>query len=235
MNRARNRGSSDALNSQQVLGNGVLRNLTRGIFSEISVAETRALLGQMKIKQLAAGKVCCRSGDASPSFFIVLDGILEVSRTNRLGKTVTIGRLAQGAIIGEIGALTRGPRTADVQCHTACLVGEMTIADLETNLAKLPNFSLFVMRSMAQRVSDLTSKVMDFATEDVPTRVLGALRTLPVAHDDDRYGRRERPTHAELARLVGTSREVVGRALKLLEGAGEIEQDRRYVYLKRST
>jgi DNA-binding GntR family transcriptional regulator len=34
-----------------------------------------------------------------------------------------------------------------------------------------------------------------------------------------------RPTHEELAQMVGSSREVVTRAMKLLEKTGEIEID----------
>ena len=190
---------------------------------------------QMNVRSLAAGEICCKAGEEARSFFLVLEGVLEVSRSSRFGKTVVVNRISQGDIIGEIGALTRGPRSADVRCYTNCLVGEMPLKTFEENLAALPGFSMYVMRSMAYRVANLTNKLLEFATEDVPSRVLGALRELPCAVGmEPEYSQpaRERPTHAELAKLVGTSREVVGRALQLLESAGEIEQDGRYVYLK---
>lgn len=64
---------------------------------------------------MAAGDVVVRQGDPADRFYLVADGGVRVTQTEREGGTETHLRdLEAGDIFGEIGLLRRTPRTATV-------------------------------------------------------------------------------------------------------------------------
>ncbi len=208
---------------------------TEGIFSTLSDAESKALLRGARSRSLSRGAYLVRAKAPADNFFIVLEGQLEVSRTTVRGKSIVLNRIGPGDVVGEVSALGGVPRTADVVCRTDCLVAEISVSEFRRRLAEVPNFAAFIMKAMALRLSHSTYKLFDIATEDIPSRVLHALRALEpqtASLHENYYLIRERPTHAELARLVGTSREVISRALSLLEQAGEIQQEGKSIFVR---
>lgn len=209
--------------------------LSKGAFAVLSPTERSQILDNSKRRVLSRGAFLVRANESAEQFFIVLEGVLDVSRTTPRGKTIILNRIGEGDVIGEVSALGGISRTADVCCATNCVVAEMSISTFKAQLTTFPNFAAFIMKSLSLRLSQSTRKLFDIATEDVPSRVLHALRSLelrPTDSEQKLYLACERPTHAQLARMVGTSREVVGRALALLERAGEIRQDGKSVLIK---
>jgi CRP-like cAMP-binding protein len=206
---------------------------TRGVLAVLSEPERKEILKQSKPRILDAGSYLIRAGDRADNFFIILSGQLEVSRTTKQGKSIVLNRVAEGDVVGEIGALGGVARTADVVCKTPCTVAEISLTRFQQNMSSFPAFAAYVMKCLARRISRSTDMLFDIATEDVPSRVLQALRGLEAGPVNQQfYLIRERPTHAELARMVGTSREVVGRALTLLEKSGEIQQDGKSIFVR---
>ena len=206
----------------------------RGLFAALSKTEQEEFLKHFRIRSLPSGKHLVRAKERAESFFVVLKGSLEVSRS-KSGKSMVLNHVSEGDVVGEISALGEMQRTADVICVTPCIVAEIPVAQFHEKLLEFPNFAAFIMKSLALRLSRSTDLLVGLATEDVPSRVLQVLRTLvsgSVLDGDDFQLVRERPSHIELARMVGTSREVVGRALRLLEQAGEIQQEGKQIFVR---
>jgi len=90
-----------------------------------------------------------------------------------------------------------------------------------------PQVAFNVIRVLSQRVTELISLVEDLSFRHVTGRVAKML--LEYAGDKD--GDRPRLTQQEMAAMIGTAREMVGRSLKSLEGDGAIRMERNRIII----
>jgi CRP-like cAMP-binding protein len=72
-----------------------------------------------KIRKLKEGEVLTAQGTPGDSLFLLLDGILDVTRDGR-----SLGPLGPGAIVGERAVLESTPRTATLTALTNLTVAE---------------------------------------------------------------------------------------------------------------
>jgi CRP/FNR family cyclic AMP-dependent transcriptional regulator len=199
-----------------------------GSFGRIPAQERLGLFKLATLVQVHAGDQLICAGAKSDGFYILLQGKGEVRRSGGAGRMLVINRISVGEVVGEVAHLSGGYRTADVFSVESSIWARIT-ADFSPEFTKeFPSFSYEVLVTMAKRVDRTTTQAVELATEDVPFRVLQALKGM--AHGTESDGRdhgriSERPTHQRLAELVGTSREVVSRSIKILEDSGAIRQD----------
>jgi CRP/FNR family cyclic AMP-dependent transcriptional regulator len=115
-----------------------------------------------------------------------------------------------------------GTRTAWVKAKTECEVAELSYNKF-TELSRRDSGMLFALTSqLVDRLNKTTQKVGDLAFLDVTGRVARTLLELcnepdAMTHPD---GMQIKITRQEIGRLVGCSREMVGRVLKTLEDQG---------------
>lgn len=137
--------------------------------------------------------------------------------------------LNQGDFFGEMGLFdpeaAQQDRSAWVRAKTECEVAEMSYAKFHELSQRDPDLLLAVGRQMADRLRATTRKVGNLAFLDVTGRVAGSLLELckqpdAMTHPD---GMQIKVTRQEIGRIVGCSREMVGRVLKNLEDQGLIE------------
>jgi CRP/FNR family transcriptional regulator len=76
-------------------------------------------------------------------------------------------------------------------------------------------------------VQELVALVEDFSFRHVTGRVAKIL----LEYAGDGVGERPRLTQQEMAAMIGTAREMVGRSLKNLEGAGSIRMERNRIII----
>ena len=113
-------------------------------------------------------------------------------------------------------------RTAWVKAKTECEVAEISYAKFQELVKQDPSLLFHIFRQMATRLSRTTRKAGDLAFLDVTGRVAGTLLELcrepdAMTHPD---GMQIKITRQEIGRIVGCSREMVGRVLKELEEQG---------------
>ena len=112
-----------------------------------------------------------------------------------------------------------------MRAKTECEVAEVSYAKFRELTQRDPELLYAVGRQMAERLRKTTRKVGDLAFLDVTGRVAGTLLELckqpdAMTHPD---GMQIKITRQEIGRIVGCSREMVGRVLKSLEEQGLIE------------
>ena len=116
-------------------------------------------------------------------------------------------------------------RSAWVRAKTECEVAEISYSKFRELTQRDPELLYAVGRQMAERLRKTTRKVGDLAFLDVTGRVAGTLLELckqpdAMTHPD---GMQIKITRQEIGRIVGCSREMVGRVLKSLEEQGLID------------
>ena len=60
--------------------------------------------------QVNAGQILCRTGDASDSFYIVINGRLRAITEKEQGGVRIVGEYGQGDTAGEVDVITSSPR-----------------------------------------------------------------------------------------------------------------------------
>jgi len=93
------------------------------LFSALEKEGLRALIGCFEMFTVPAGHAVISEGEEGAEAYIVARGELEVRRTHEDGQAVTLARLNNGALFGEMALLSRAPRAASVvACRPSILL-----------------------------------------------------------------------------------------------------------------
>ncbi|MGB0958427.1 MAG: cAMP-activated global transcriptional regulator CRP [Litorivicinus sp.] len=166
------------------------------------------------------------AGDKSESLFFIIKGSVTVLIEDDDGREMIIAYLNKGDFIGEMGLFDDSPtRSAWIKAKTECEVAEISYAKFKEVIREDPEFILRIGQQMAHRLRDTTGKVGSLAFLDVTGRVARTLLELTrepdaMTHPD---GMQIKITRQEIGRIVGCSREMVGRVLKNLEEQGLVQ------------
>ena len=139
-----------------------------------------------------------------------------------IGKEIILAYLNPGDFVGEMGLFDQEERSAWIRTKTECEVGEISYGKFVELSNQRPEFLFAVSKQIVQRLRDTTRKVGDLAFLDATGRVARTLLNLcnepdAMTHPD---GMQIKITRQEIGRIVGCSREMVGRVLKDLEQRG---------------
>ena len=160
------------------------------------------------------------AGDQGDTLYYIIKGsVTVVIEDDSDGKEMILAYLNPGDFVGEMGLFDQEHRSAWIRTKTECEVGEISYGKFVELSHKHPEFLFAISKQIAQRLRDTTRKVSDLAFLDVTGRVARTLLDLcrepdAMTHPD---GMQIKITHQEIGRIVGCSREMVGRMLKDLE------------------
>ena len=163
------------------------------------------------------------AGDKSDSLYYIISGSVTVVIEDDEGHEMIVAYLNDGDFFGEMGLFDQhDSRSAWVRAKTECEVAEISYAKFQELTASHPEFLFALGKQMAKRLRNTTRKVGDLAFLDVTGRVARTLLDLcnepdAMTHPD---GMQIKITRQEIGRIVGCSREMVGRVLKTLEDQG---------------
>ena len=163
-------------------------------------------------------------GDQSDSLFYILSGSVAAIAENSCGKEITLAYLNAGEFFGEMGLFESERRSACIRTRSDCEVGEISYSKFLRLSANYPDFLFAVAKQVTSRLRDTSRKVCDLAFLDVSGRVAHSLLYLCQEPDAEisPEGTQIRVTRQEIAKIVGCSREMVGRVLKDFEESGLI-------------
>jgi len=152
-------------------------------------------------------------------YYIIKVSVTVVIEDDSDGKEMILAYLNPGDFVGEMGLFDQEHRSAWIRTKTECEVGEISYGKFIELSHKHPEFLFAISKQIAQRLRDTTRKVSDLAFLDVTGRVARTLLDLckepdAMTHPD---GMQIKITRQEIGRIVGCSREMVGRVLKDLE------------------
>ena len=172
-----------------------------------------------------AKSVIIYAGDTPDVLYFILDGSVSVLIEDEEGHEIVLAYLNKGDFFGEMGLFEEEPnRSAWVRARTACEVAEISYAKFRQLYQENPEILVWLSSQLASRLRNTSRKVGDLAFMDVTGRVARTLLDLcqqpdAMTHPD---GMQIRITRQEIGRIVGCSREMVGRVLKSMEENGAI-------------
>lgn len=181
---------------------------------------TELLLRYCEQREYPAKGIIIKEGDPSLDLFYIISGSVTVIAENKNAKEIVLAYLNAGDYFGEIGLFSL-PHThsALVRAKTKCKIAKISYERLQSLHNILPKLLFDIASQLAFRLRRTSRKVIDLAFTDAQGRIARALLDLCKEPDAEIHedGMQIRVTRKELGRIVGCSREIVGRVLKNLE------------------
>ena len=184
------------------------------------------ILAHCQRRRYTAKSTIIYAGDRCDSLFFIIKGSVTILIEDDEGREMIIGYLNAGDFFGEMGLFDKEgqeqERSAWVRAKSECEVAEISYSKFRDITLQDPDILLTLGSQMAERLRKTTRKVGDLAFLDVTGRVARTLLDLckqpdAMTHPD---GMQIKITRQEIGRIVGCSREMVGRVLKSLEEQG---------------
>lgn len=204
------------------------------VFSGIGRDDIVDLIRLGDVRSWSRGSQIISEGEQGKSLYIILSGKAKVTLYGEGGKEIVLSMIGEGDFFGEMSLLDGEPRSANVE----------VVRDIGCLVIKRTNFLDYLKEHPSVAVQLLIYQTMRLREAD---RKIGGLALLGVcgriAHTFIDIARKEgkgsdvvsidRITHEDIAAMIGSSREVVSRALKKMseEGYIGVEKDTFTLYM----
>jgi CRP/FNR family cyclic AMP-dependent transcriptional regulator len=180
-------------------------------------------LSYCRVRTVPSKTVLIHAGDLPDVLYYIVRGSVEVMIEDQDGNEMVLAYLNKGQFFGEMGLFSdSGQRSAWVRTRTHCELAEMTYPRFRQIAAESPGLVFELATQLATRLDRTNRKLGDLAFVDVTGRVAHAIMDLCSEPDAMTHpqGMQIKVSRQELSRLVGCSREMAGRVLKVLEEQG---------------
>lgn len=177
-------------------------------------------LTQCHRRQFPAKSAIIRQGDPAGELYYIITGSVTVLLEDDKGHEIVLAYLNPGDFFGEIGLFNADAnRTALVRARVESEIAQISYSKLRGLTDLYPDLIIAMTTQIAHRLRNTNRKLGDLAFMDVYGRVARTLLDLTEQPDAMTHpnGMQVRVTRQELARLVGCSREMVGKVLKDME------------------
>lgn len=208
---------------------GILR--ATDLLASVPAEDLRAVAAASRVRSFHRGQVVFTRSDPSDSVIVVIAGRIKVVVRSADGGELTLTILGAGSMLGELGIIDGGPRSADAETVDECqllLIPREMIRDI---CARVPSAGQALTTSIAVMLRRLTEAVADLVFLDLPRRVAKMLLSQP-GSDDGVI--RLKMSQEELAHQVGGARQSVNAALRGFERRGWIELHDRSVVIRQA-
>jgi CRP/FNR family transcriptional regulator, cyclic AMP receptor protein len=119
------------------------------LFADRSAEEREALAGCMREVTVEAGSSLVTQGDNAYELFVIEAGDAEVRKDDKVVRT-----LGPGDVVGEIGLLATGTRTASVVATSPLRLLAMFTREYKQLEGRMPELTTSLRETMAKRVAE---------------------------------------------------------------------------------
>ena len=187
-------------------------------------ASLRRLAARGQWRTYRKGTLLIQEGDVGDTLYVIARGRLRVYASGDTGREITYGIYGPGEYLGEM-SLDGGPRSANVVTLEAAICSVIGRATLLQHIADEPDFALELIAKLIRRARAATLSARQLALNDVYGRLRALLESAAEPLAGGGTVIRARPTHLEISKQLGCSREMVSRLLKDLERGGFLVPD----------
>lgn len=198
-------------------------------FSGLGLEGLESAASFLQEKSYDKGELIIIEGEPCQAMYFIKSGRVRILKTSAEGKEQVLRMMAEGESFNEVPVFDGGKNPATVETMMPCTLYILSKKDLLALIRNYPDIALAVLKNMALNLRHLVSLVEDLSFRHVSSRVAKILlqyskpgETLfePLPAEEGKL------TQQQIASIVGTAREVVGRSLKALEREGAIRISR---------
>ncbi len=204
------------------------------LLARLPEAELRALASKGHVHNYRSGAVIFHEGDPGDALHIVIEGGVRIVVASRKGEEATVALLGPGECVGDLALLDGKPRSASAIASGKTKTLVVRRDDFTRWLAERPKAMFALLETLSLRVRRTDEALADFAFLDLNQRLAKRLLDLAIVQQDGRdlSGAQIRITQAELASMLGVSRESVNKQLNQFARDGWIALRRGVITLK---
>lgn len=189
------------------------------LFGKLPPAVLAELVHVAQERELAQGEMLFLVGEKAAGLFVIASGRIRAFRVNAQGREQTLHIESAGATLAEVPVFDDGTYPATAVAEEPSTVLFLSKSDVRQFMLRHPEVGLTALKLMAQRLRGHAELVDALSLQQVGQRIARFLLTQADASIVDLA-----LTNEELARQVGSVREVVSRTLARLERDGLISQ-----------
>jgi len=200
-----------------------LRNIE--LFHSLNDQELEDLAAVTTTRGFGRNSVIILAEDQGEDFFIIRRGQVKVSIVHEDGREIILSLLGEGDVFGELSLLDGRPRSATVialQPTELIILSRLHFLRL---IHKHPHIATAMLAELAGRLRRTDLQIEGLALFNVASRVSKTILRLVLdkgVKTEEGVLLKNRPTHQQLARMAGTTRETVTRVINRLEKEGYI-------------
>lgn len=197
------------------------------LFANLAPEALNKLAALARERELARGEMLFLAGEPAAGLFVIAQGKIRAFRVNSQGREQTLHVERAGATLAEVPVFDDGTYPATAVAEEPSSVLFLAKADVRRFMLEHPEVSLTALKLMAQRLRGHAELVDALSLQQVGQRLVRYL----LAQVRDGMEVELRVSNEELARHVGSVREVVSRTWTRLEREGWIARKGRRVIL----
>lgn len=199
-------------------------------FASLSAYELQKVEMVARHHAYQAGATIFSEGERCAGFYILVDGLARIYRMNAEGRLHTLSLLRPLATFNEVAAVDGHANPFNATAVTAVEALIISHDRLMSLLSSVPSLLNSYVQALAHVNREYIERLEDMTFRSIPSR-LAKLFLHETTYADQIAEAPTNLTQEEIAAILGTTREVVGRALRGLLNAGLLEKRGRYVYV----
>lgn len=177
-----------------------------------------------------AGAVIFREGERCAGFHMVVEGMVRIYRIGPEGRLHTLSLLKPLSTFNEVAAVDGNANPYYAVAVTNSVIARIGHRQFMELLATDRHLLQNYVQSLARMNRDYIERLEDMTFRTIPSR-LAKLFLHETTYADQIAQTPTQLTQEEIASILGTTREVVGRALRGLLNAGLLRKEGRQVYI----
>lgn len=212
--------------------NEFLRSLP--YFSGLSAEELACVRRCITTRDFDKGELVLLEGEPCRGLYVVRSGRVRVFKTSPDGREQVLRVAEAGETFNEVPNFDGGNNPASVEVLEPSTIYLIRRAHLLQLVQQYPSIAMALLRMFAGRLRHLTTLVEDLSFKHVTSRLAKILLEYaaePGSGDAGGAELKRRLTQQEMAAMIGTAREMVGRSLKNLEAQGAVRIDRHRIVI----
>ena len=200
------------------------------IFSDLSDSDLKKISEKMISRLYEKGKMILLEQSQGETFFIIISGVVKVTRLSDDGREVILAILGESDFFGEMSLLDGEGRSANIVANEKSEVVTLSRSDFLDCLQKYPKIAIALLEELAVRLRKSDQHIESLSLSDSEQRIGVTLIRLAEELGTIKQGDvniKNLPYQQDIANMAGTSRETVSRTLKLLETKNLLKRDGR--------
>jgi len=202
---------------------------------ELSFEEREILRARSFRRRYGVGETVFTPTPNPDSVFLLESGLVRIYRLSENGLETSLGYVKAGEVFGELAVFGDYPRESFAQAADESLVWKIPRRNFQPIVASHPALAFEVSKQIGGRLKRIESRVESLVFRDVKSRLI--LILLELAHH---FGQTRQDgsvlldlhiTQAELATLVGSTRQSVNAGLSELGDQGLLRREGRSIVI----
>ena len=202
-------------------------------FARLNAAELASLAADFAVRRYAKGELIFLEGEPCRGLYLLQSGRVRIYKTSPDGREQVLSLAGPGESFNEVPIFDGGPNPASAEALEPCCIYQLRRDRVLRAIERYPSVATAMLHVFARRLRHLTTVVEDLSFKHVTSRLAKVL----LEHAEEpaagrEVGLKQRLTQQEMAAMIGTAREMVGRSLKALEAQGALSVERNRIVIK---